>query len=125
MPARTGKGRQAKGRSYERSIIQYLWKFWNMTPPWKPHARPDGGYKPPPPLNNWLLEIKRQDRLNIWAALEQAKADAGKENFPAVIFSRPGTPDYVAMELDDWLMLLDYVWGEHMECHPNGGVRSR
>ena len=102
MPARTGKGRQSKGRSYERKIIQYLWQFFGESPPWKKHARPDGGYKPPPQLDGWALEMKRQNRLNIWSALEQAHEDAGNDYY-AVIFSRPGTPDYIVLRLDKFL----------------------
>lgn len=55
------------------------------------------------------LECKNQERLNIWKALEQATEHGAAESdlTPAVIFTRNRTPVYVALELEDFLALLD------------------
>jgi hypothetical protein len=106
MPARTGKGRQRKGRQFEREIILDLWRSIGVEPPWKKHARPDGGFVPPPLFANWRLEMKFQERLNIWGALDQAEEDAGKGEAPAVIFKRSRAPTYVAIPYEVWKELV-------------------
>lgn len=105
-PARTGRGRQAKGRSFERSIIQRLWIAVGKEPPWKKHARPDDGYVPPPPFNQWKIECKKQEALNIWAALKQAREDAGPGGLPAVVFTRAREDMWVAIPLKEWERLV-------------------
>lgn len=49
------------------------------------------------------IECKNQERLNIWAALEQAEHGAFP---PAVVFKRNRSKTYVAIELDALLNLL-------------------
>jgi hypothetical protein len=52
-------------------------------------------------------EMKNQESLNIWAALEQAATHAeGTELKPVVAFSRNRSKVYVAMELDDFLWMM-------------------
>jgi hypothetical protein len=52
------------------------------------------------------IEVKRQESLNIWKALEQAEGDCGGL-IPAVHFRRNGSRWYVAVPLDDFVSLLD------------------
>lgn len=52
------------------------------------------------------IESKNQERLNIWAALSQAKANAQDDRIPAVVFSRNRSPDYIALPFDAFLDLL-------------------
>ena len=54
----------------------------------------------------FATEIKNQQRLNIWAALEQAAAHAGEGRAPLLVFSRNRSKVYAALELDDLLALL-------------------
>ena len=49
------------------------------------------------------IECKNQERLNIWAALEQAEQGAFH---PAVVFKRNRSKTYVAIELDNLLDVL-------------------
>lgn len=106
MPARTGKGRQLKGRSFEREIIQSLWQWMKLEPPWKKHARPDGGYRAPAPFDQWMIECKNQEALSIWKALAQAEEDAGAGGLPCVIFTRARASTYVALRFKDWCALV-------------------
>src|SRR3972149_12163743 len=107
MPARTGKGRRGKGRRFELMAIKDM---WGGTPPWKPHASPDQGFRPSPPFDTWHLEMKNQEHLNIWDALRQAKEDArtppnsGKPY--AVIFTRARAGWYVALPYELWKDLV-------------------
>ena len=106
MPARTGKGRQRKGRSFERQVIQDLWGWIGVEPPWKKHARPDGGYRAPYPFDQWTIECKNQETLSIWNALAQAEGDAGVGGLPVVIFTRARASRYVALKFEDWCGLV-------------------
>jgi hypothetical protein len=105
MPARTGKGRRDKGRKFELKIIKDL---WNGEPPWKLNESPDSGFRAPPPFDQWHLEMKNQESLNIWAALQQAEETCNEEAWPnyAVIFTRSRTPEYVAIAYETWKRLV-------------------
>ena len=50
-------------------------------------------------------EVKRVERLNIYAAMEQAKAEAKKRNdgIPTVFHRKNRTKWLVIMELEDWM----------------------
>lgn len=102
MPARTGAGRRKKGRSFELKIIKDLWEGH---PPWKPNESPDSGFRAPPPFDSWHLEMKCQEKLNIWAALEQAENDAGTKP-RAVVFTRARAGTYVALSYEMWKRLV-------------------
>lgn len=62
-------------------------------------------------LPNHRLEVKRQERLNIWAAFAQADDDCGPaddETVPAVVFRRNRSPWMVCLRFADYLDLLGY-----------------
>jgi hypothetical protein len=48
------------------------------------------------------VEVKGAESMNIWSALAQAQANAGKRT-PIVFFKRSHTPMFVAMRADDFL----------------------
>jgi len=109
MPARTGKGRRRKGRAFELKIIKDLWRSFEGMIPWKLNESPDDGFRPPPSLVNWHLEMKNQESLNIWAALKQAESQAPRGHggeFYAVIFTRSRHETYVAIPYETWKFLL-------------------
>lgn len=57
-------------------------------------------------LENWVFECKKQEHLNIWNAIAQAKLEAGHRNW-AVVFSRNNEgADYVAMDIHDFIGLI-------------------
>jgi hypothetical protein len=49
------------------------------------------------------IECKNQERLNIWASLEQS---AGNGHRGAVVFKRNRSKTYIALELDTFLELI-------------------
>ena len=51
------------------------------------------------------IEVKRQEKLNIWAALSQADFDAGSR-IPLLVFRRNGGKWYITMELPEFLNRL-------------------
>ena len=51
-------------------------------------------------------ECKNQEKINIWASLEQAETNSGK-HIPIVIFKRNRSKTYVALEFEKLLELLD------------------
>ncbi len=62
-------------------------------------------------LPNHRLEVKRQERLNIWAAFAQADDDCDPgddETVPAVVFRRNRSPWMVCLRFADYLDLLGY-----------------
>lgn len=55
------------------------------------------------------VEVKNQERLNIWEALSQSKRDAeaeGNGDIPAVFFKRNRSGWYVACPLTDFVSLI-------------------
>jgi hypothetical protein len=57
------------------------------------------------------LEVKRSERLNIWAAFQQADDDchpSDDHTVPAVVFRRNRSPWMVCLRFSDYLDLLGY-----------------
>jgi hypothetical protein len=52
------------------------------------------------------FEVRRQERFNIWRALEDAERQAGELELPVVAFRRSRSGWYAALELDELLALL-------------------
>ena len=53
------------------------------------------------------LEIKRVEKLNIDAAMEQSIRDALKDETPVVMHRKNGKKWLVTMRLDDWMMMYE------------------
>ena len=51
------------------------------------------------------LECKCQERLNVWAALEQAKANCPSDATPCVVFTRNRAPTYAVVPWEALLAL--------------------
>jgi len=54
----------------------------------------------------YSVECKNQEKLNIWAALEQATQE-NRTLSSLVIFKRNRSKVYVALELDDFIKILE------------------
>lgn len=52
------------------------------------------------------FQIKRVEKLNIWAALEQAITEAKPHDVPVVAFRRNRSPWFGALEMDELIPLL-------------------
>ena len=58
-------------------------------------------------LDNIHIECKRVERLDLGAAMYQARKDAEKNQIPAVFHRRNRENWKVTMELDDWIKLYN------------------
>ena len=54
------------------------------------------------------IEVKRREKLNVWEAMQQARADAAKfkDGAPALFHRRNRTPWLVTMLFTDWIRLF-------------------
>lgn len=62
-------------------------------------------------LAGWVVEVKCQEKINIWKCIEQARDQAGNKKW-LLAFSRNYEDDYVCMSIHDWLELIDKNAGE-------------
>ena len=54
----------------------------------------------------YSFECKNQEKLNIWASLEQAKENSGDYS-PVLIFKRNRSKTYVTIELEEFIKLIN------------------
>ena len=54
----------------------------------------------------YAVECKNQEKINIWASLDQAKENASNGQTPLLVFKKNRTESYVAMKLDDFIKLV-------------------
>lgn len=52
------------------------------------------------------LQIKRVERLNVWAALKQTHDEARAQDLPVLVFRRNNGRWHAALELDELIALL-------------------
>lgn len=103
---------KAKGRRKQQEVAMLLQSFLDL---------PDTDIKSLPMgsqgVDIWMsqealkklplsLEVKCQETLNIWSALEQAEKNNLPHTLPAVVFARNRSPNYIAMNFNDFLHLL-------------------
>ena len=53
----------------------------------------------------YSIECKKQEKLNIWGALEQAEKNSGDSN-PVLIFKRNRSKTYAVLEIEDFIKLI-------------------
>lgn len=107
-----------KGSNYERRIAQILSDYFGeeirRTPgsgnlDIKGDLRSFNAEKLQGSLVGWTMELKKQERADIWRWIAQAKREAEEENNPhwALIFSRNRErDDYVCISLKEFMRLL-------------------
>ena len=101
-----GKSQQAKGKRGELELAAILDGYgFSM----KRGASQNYGTEPDlSGLPGIHVEVKRQERLNLAAALEQAERDASRfGGLPAVFHRASRTRWKVSMYLDDWLKIYN------------------
>lgn len=63
------------------------------------------------------IEAKAVERLNLYDAMAQAKADARESELPAVFHKKNNCKILVTMELDDWMEIYrEYECSTKEEC---------
>lgn len=100
-----GKSQQRKGRSGELELVRIL---QDMGIPARPGDPVSYGTTPDivgvPGIH---VEVKRVERLNVDAAMDQAVRDAEKfcDGMPTVFHRKNRQPWLVTMKLTDWIKL--------------------
>ncbi len=96
---------KSKGNAAEREVIEIL----------KAHGYParrnfaSGGYGGNDILGGppgFGIEVKRQERLNIWAAIEQCRAACAPSDTPTVVFRRSRSEWMACLPFEDLLGLI-------------------
>ncbi len=64
---------------------------------------------PDSPLYDYHWECKNQEKLNIWKALAQARADKPMGKIPVVVMTRNFENNYACLELEDFLNLIKTI----------------
>ena len=112
MTANTPRSRKSKGKSFQNTIREMILKAF-------PQLEPDdvksttmgeaGRDIQLSPLAQivfpYSVKAKRQEKLNIWAALEQAQKNS-KGLTPLLVFKRNHSKTYVALEIEDFMKLI-------------------
>jgi len=100
---------QKKGKAYERQIAKLLSKAFDCDVRRTPCS---GGLDIKGDLRNlygvldrFVIECKKQEHINIWKALDQTTRQGGSK-IGLLIFSRNNEKDYVCLELNDFIGLL-------------------
>jgi hypothetical protein len=70
------------------------------------------------------VEVKRTERLRLWEAVRQARADAGVDQVPVVMHRANRKPWVVIVEVDLLIRLLDVVDGVRARIGEQGAVGS-
>ena len=108
---------KAKGRRASQQVRQLLLKF-------APHLKPDDVRVTPSGVTGedvqlsplaresypFAIECKNVEKLNIWAAIEQAKSHVGDaEYFPQLYFTRNRAKLYMCMEAKHFFHYIELV----------------
>jgi len=101
-----------KGKRFERDVAKQLNKVFNTNVSRTPQS---GGMSikgdiidinPDSILFDYHWECKNQEKLNIWKALAQARADRPMGKTPVVVFTKNFEKDYACLEFEDFMNLL-------------------
>lgn len=89
-----GRGAKNKGKNFEREIAKLLSKEFNAEvyrvpcsgalPDWKGDIRTNSNSI----LKGFTFELKRQEKLGIWSAINQAKSQVRDDKDWGLIFTR-------------------------------------
>ena len=98
-----------KGKNYERKIAKILSDAFDCNvrrTPGSGNLDIKGDLRNlSGPLEGFVFELKKQEHLNIWKALEQTFLEAGHK-IGVLIFSRNNERDYVCIDLQDFIAIL-------------------
>ena len=104
-----------KGKRFEREVAKQLNNKFNTNVRRTPMS---GGMSikgdiidinPDSVLYDYHWECKNQEKLNIWKALAQARADKPMGKTPVVVFTMNFEKDYACLEFEDFMNLLKTI----------------
>lgn len=103
----SGKTSQAKVRAAERELARILQDYGYQVEPGQ--AVSYGATPDLTGLPGVHIEVKRQEKQNIYEWMDQARRDADKfrDGLPAVFWRKNRCPWLVVMDLRDWINLYN------------------
>lgn len=103
----SGKTSQAKGRAAERELARILQGYGYPVEPGQ--AVSYGATPDLTGLPGVHIEVKRQEKQNIYEWINQASRDADKfrDGLPAVFWRKSRCPWLVVMDFRDWINLYN------------------
>jgi len=66
----------------------------------------EGNFELPGPLSEWSIEAKNQEKINIWACIEQARDQAGIKKW-LLCFTRNHEGIYCVLDINDFIDLIE------------------
>ena len=101
---------KAKGRRLASRAKDKILQAYGLIAPDDIIVTPAGVNGPDLQFSPWAkdelplaIECKNQEALNVWKSYEQAEANRGHRQVPALIYSRNRSDDMISMKLDDFL----------------------
>ncbi len=109
-----GRGSKNKGKVGEREVVQFLRAFGFAARRGQQYA---GGDDSPDVVHNLYvasdcdihIEVKRTEKLSLWAALDQAEEDAPSGDIPVVFHRKSRKPWVVILNASDFLVLMQRI----------------
>ena len=101
-----GKASRDKGKRGERELAHVLNEYGYKA---RRGVQYSGGPDSPDVvgLPGIHIEVKRTEKLNLEAAMQQARDDSDVFELPAVFHRKNNKPWIVIMDLDDWMLLYN------------------
>lgn len=113
MATNTPRGRKAKGRNFQNlirnKILELFPQLENDDVKCALMSEAGEDIKLSPAARKLLpysIEAKRQEKLNIWASLEQAEKNTKEGTYPVLFFKRNHSKTYVAIDADHFFDLI-------------------
>jgi hypothetical protein len=115
-----GRKSKRKGANYEREVAKILNRAFNTNTIRRTPSsgalgikgdlcQLEGNFDLPGTLSKFTWECKNQEKLSIWAALRQASQEATGGKIPLVVFTKNHERNYIALELEDFIGLLQQL----------------
>ncbi len=109
-----GRGSKNKGKVGEREVVQCLLAYGFEARRGQQYA---GGGDSPDVVHNLQIaadcavhiEVKRTEKLSLWASLDQAEEDAPPGDIPVVFHRKSRKPWVVILNASDFLLIMQRI----------------
>jgi len=112
MTARTVQSRKAKGRKAQQDVAAKILETFPDLTERDVVSQPMGSNDEDIRLSEtafrkfpYAIEVKAQEKLNIWAALKQSE-QPNRNGTPIVMFKRSRSPMYVCLTIDNFFNII-------------------
>jgi hypothetical protein len=111
--ANTPRSRKAKGRKLQNDVRDLIKEHFPQLHPDDVVSTQMGGSGTDIQLSPaarqvlpYSIECKNQEKLNVWASLEQAENNVKEGTYPVLFFKRNRSKMYVAMDAEHFFELI-------------------